>query len=161
MYEVRVIHQAGNYEACRKNHRGSRGMRDYSEKDLINFANNNPGMAVYLKPRRHQSPCIKAEYINGGEEYINTHDLNGEELVAKWVEYMRGRSGYPVERLLKYQHTDSFLSVIGCGIDNQRIPYGSVSQTPPPLSLIMQLPVQLQMASPAAKEWLQKRRDNI
>ncbi|XP_076052549.1 uncharacterized protein LOC143031997 isoform X5 [Oratosquilla oratoria] len=27
MYEVRVIHQAGNYEACRKNHRGSRGMR--------------------------------------------------------------------------------------------------------------------------------------
>ncbi|XP_076052589.1 large ribosomal subunit protein mL43-like isoform X2 [Oratosquilla oratoria] len=62
MYEVRVIHQAGNYEACRKNHRGSRGMRDYSEKDLINFANNNPGVAVYLKPRRHRSPCIKAEY---------------------------------------------------------------------------------------------------
>ncbi|XP_076052547.1 large ribosomal subunit protein mL43-like isoform X3 [Oratosquilla oratoria] len=62
MYEVRVIHQAGNYEACRKNHRGSRGMRDYSEKDLINFPNNNPGMAVYLKPRRHRSPCIKAEY---------------------------------------------------------------------------------------------------
>ncbi|XP_076047513.1 prenylated Rab acceptor protein 1-like isoform X2 [Oratosquilla oratoria] len=26
---------------------------------------------------------------------------------------------------------------------------------------IMQLPVQLQMASPAAKEWLQKRRDNV
>ncbi|XP_076040792.1 uncharacterized protein LOC143025216 isoform X2 [Oratosquilla oratoria] len=77
--------------------------------------------------------------VNGGEEYINTHDLNGEELVAKWVEYMRGRSGYPVERLLKYQHPDSFLSVI----------------------LIMQLPVQLQMASPAAKEWLQKRREDV
>ncbi|XP_076040793.1 uncharacterized protein LOC143025216 isoform X3 [Oratosquilla oratoria] len=99
--------------------------------------------------------------VNGGEEYINTHDLNGEELVAKWVEYMRGRSGYPVERLLKYQHPDSFLSVIGSGIDNQRIPYRSVSQTPPPLSLIMQLPVQLQMASPAAKEWLQKRREDV
>ncbi|XP_076052200.1 uncharacterized protein LOC143031796 isoform X3 [Oratosquilla oratoria] len=26
-YEVRVIHQACNYEACRKNHGGSRGMR--------------------------------------------------------------------------------------------------------------------------------------
>ncbi|XP_076038608.1 uncharacterized protein LOC143023848 [Oratosquilla oratoria] len=52
-YEVRVIHQACNYEACRKNHGGSRGMRDHIEKDLINFANDNPGVVLYLKSRKH------------------------------------------------------------------------------------------------------------
>ncbi|XP_071536607.1 large ribosomal subunit protein mL43 [Panulirus ornatus] len=88
-----------------KTHGGSSGMRDYIEKDLIEFARDNPGVVVYLKPRRHRSPCLKAEYLNGGEEYISTHMQSCED-VRKWVEYMRTRSGYPVERLRKYQHTD-------------------------------------------------------
>lgn len=43
--------------------------------------------------------------VNGGEEYISTHMQSSED-IKRWVEYMRSRSGYPVERLRKYQHTD-------------------------------------------------------
>lgn len=43
--------------------------------------------------------------VNGGEEYISTY-MNSSEDIKKWVEYLRGRSGYPVEKLRKYQHTD-------------------------------------------------------
>ena len=28
----------------------------------MDFAKNNPGTVVYLKPRRHRSPCMVAEY---------------------------------------------------------------------------------------------------
>ncbi|XP_053655125.1 large ribosomal subunit protein mL43 isoform X2 [Cherax quadricarinatus] len=88
-----------------KTHGCSQGMREYIEKELIEFARVNPGVVVYLKPRRHRSPCLKAEYLNGGEEYISCHRMTNEDIV-KWVEYLRTRSGYPVERLRKYQHTD-------------------------------------------------------
>ncbi|KAG7157672.1 39S ribosomal protein L43, mitochondrial-like [Homarus americanus] len=88
-----------------KTHGGSRGMRDFIEKDLIEFARMNPGVVVYLKPRRHRSSCLKAEYLNGGEEYISAHKQSSEE-IKKWVEYLRTQSGYSVERLRKYQHTD-------------------------------------------------------
>ncbi|XP_045594417.1 large ribosomal subunit protein mL43 [Procambarus clarkii] len=83
----------------------SQGTREYIEKELIEFARENPGVVVYLKPRRHRSSCLKAEYLNGGEEYISTHKQTYEE-IKKWVEYLRTRSGYPVELLRKYQHTD-------------------------------------------------------
>lgn len=36
--------------------------REYIEKELISFARENPGVVVYVKPRRHRSPCLKAEY---------------------------------------------------------------------------------------------------
>lgn len=36
--------------------------REFIEKDLVDFAKVNPGVVVYLKPRRHRSPCLKAEY---------------------------------------------------------------------------------------------------
>lgn len=36
--------------------------RQFLENDLIDFAKDNPGVVVYVKPRRHRSPVIKAEY---------------------------------------------------------------------------------------------------
>lgn len=45
-----------------KNNGGSKGMRDYIENNLVDFAKNNPGVVVYVKPRRHRSPVIVAEY---------------------------------------------------------------------------------------------------
>ncbi|XP_076049989.1 uncharacterized protein LOC143030691 [Oratosquilla oratoria] len=91
--------------------------RDYIEKDLINFANNNnnPGVVVYLNPLLHWSlnsgtlqsmrapptPAaaavanLRPSYSSKWRRavYIKTHDLNGEELVAKWVEYMHAWVG--------------------------------------------------------------------
>lgn len=67
-----------------KNHGGSRGVRlvrnnitllyyrfslnflfidrDFIENGLIDYAKKNPGTVVYLKPRRHRSPVMVAEY---------------------------------------------------------------------------------------------------
>ena len=36
--------------------------RDFIESDLMDFAKANPGTVVYLKPRRHRSPAMVAEY---------------------------------------------------------------------------------------------------
>lgn len=36
--------------------------RDFLETNLIDFAKNNPGVVVYLKPRRHRGPVMVAEY---------------------------------------------------------------------------------------------------
>lgn len=43
--------------------------------------------------------------VNGGEEYISTHKHTCED-IGKWVEYLRCRSGYPVEHLIKDHHTN-------------------------------------------------------
>nr|CAG4651407.1 EOG090X0FS9 [Simocephalus serrulatus]SVE94563.1 EOG090X0FS9 [Simocephalus serrulatus] len=88
-----------------KNHGGSRGVRDFIESDLMDFAKSNPGTVVYLKPRRHRSPCAVAEYLNGEREYLSLHEFTRDE-VQKWLSYMRTRSGIPTMRFRKYQHTD-------------------------------------------------------
>lgn len=36
--------------------------RDFLENNLIDFAKENPGVVVYVKPRRHRTPVIVAEY---------------------------------------------------------------------------------------------------
>ena len=36
--------------------------REFIEKDVVQFAKENPGTAIYLKPRRHRTPVIVAEY---------------------------------------------------------------------------------------------------
>lgn len=36
--------------------------REFIESDLVNFAKENPGIVVYLKPRRHRTAVMKAEY---------------------------------------------------------------------------------------------------
>nr|CAG4638798.1 EOG090X0FS9 [Cyclestheria hislopi] len=84
---------------------GSRGVRDFIESDLLDFTKSNPATVVYVKPRRHRSPCMVAEYLNGEREYISCHNFTREE-VLKWLEYLRTRSGIPVMRFRKYQHTD-------------------------------------------------------
>ena len=40
----------------------STGVREFIEKDIVEFAKKNPGTAVYLKPRRHRTPVVVAEY---------------------------------------------------------------------------------------------------
>lgn len=45
-----------------KNNSSSSGVRDFIENDLVNFAKENPGVVVYVKPRRHRTPVLVAEY---------------------------------------------------------------------------------------------------
>lgn len=89
-----------------KSHGGSRGMREFIEQDLLEFARSNPGTVVYLKPRRHRSPTLNAEYLNGHTDYINCQNYSRDE-VAKYIEYLRAKSGFPIIRFRKFWHTDS------------------------------------------------------
>lgn len=40
----------------------SKGIRDFIEHHLVDFATRYPGTVVYLKPRRHRGPVVVAEY---------------------------------------------------------------------------------------------------
>ncbi|XP_054262136.1 39S ribosomal protein L43, mitochondrial [Macrosteles quadrilineatus] len=88
-----------------KTHGGSQGMREFIETDLIDFARSNPGVVVYLKPRRFRTPCLWAEYLNGGEEYIGCNNLSKEE-ISQWLNWMKTKSGYQDMRYLSYSHSD-------------------------------------------------------
>ncbi|KAL8601251.1 hypothetical protein ACOMHN_003195 [Nucella lapillus] len=80
------------------------GMRDFIEKHLIDFTRENPGVVVYVKPRRHKGPNLAAEYLNGGCEVIRTANMPAEE-VCKWLEHMRTRSGTQIVHLSKLWQT--------------------------------------------------------
>ena len=88
-----------------KEHGASKGVRDFIEKDLVDFARENPGIVVYLKPRRHRSPVFSAEYLNGNTQWMSLYDFTREEVV-QWLEHMRTRSGVNIVRLRKRWHTD-------------------------------------------------------
>ncbi|CAO1419846.1 unnamed protein product [Diamesa hyperborea] len=75
-----------------KNNGSSKGMRDFVENGLLDFAKGNPGTAVYLKPRRHRTPVIVAEYLNGDRQWINCRNNTNEE-ISKWVNLLRLQSG--------------------------------------------------------------------
>lgn len=38
--------------------------RDFIEAELLQFTRSNPGIVVYLQPRRHRTPRLVAEYCN-------------------------------------------------------------------------------------------------
>ncbi|XP_033222389.1 39S ribosomal protein L43, mitochondrial [Belonocnema kinseyi] len=95
-----------------KNNGSSRGMRDFVENDLIDYAKSNPGTVVYLKPRRHRGPVIVAEYLNGKKHWIPCANLNREEVI-KWMELVRTQShDGSAERLRKLWYTE-FPSIQG------------------------------------------------
>lgn len=83
----------------------SRGIRDFIETELVSFAQDHPGTAVYLKPRRHKSPSFVAEYLNGEREVISCHNFSSQEMI-KWLNLYTTRSGIPLKRYLKMWHTD-------------------------------------------------------
>ncbi|XP_011496773.1 PREDICTED: 39S ribosomal protein L43, mitochondrial [Ceratosolen solmsi marchali] len=95
-----------------KNHGASRGIRDFIEYDLINYAKENPGVVVYVKPRRHRGPVIKAEYLNGQTHWICCRKFSREDII-KYMELVRTQSfDGSTLRLRKFWHTE-FPSIQG------------------------------------------------
>lgn len=89
-----------------KNNGASRGMRDFIEHDLVDFAKEHPGVVVYLKPRRHRGPVMVAEYLNGNRFWMSCHNQNREE-VAKWLNVLRTQSSDMTKtRLRKLIYTE-------------------------------------------------------
>lgn len=102
--------------------------RDFLEQNLIDFAKHNPGVVVYVKPRRHRGPVMVAEYrkslrrilaatarsecppslrpVNGDRQWINCRNNTSEE-ITKWIDLLRGQNGDSSSfRLRKMWHTD-------------------------------------------------------
>ncbi|XP_043600665.1 39S ribosomal protein L43, mitochondrial [Bombus pyrosoma] len=95
-----------------KSHGGSRGMRSFLEHDLVDYAKHNPGVVVYVKPRRHRSPVIKAEYLNGETHWMCVADYSRQDII-QWMELLKTQyHNGPDYRLLKLWHTD-FPSIQG------------------------------------------------
>lgn len=110
-----VLHNGAGRYVCQlqritfkfsKTHGGSNGLREYIEKELMDFVKGNPGVVVYLKPRRIGPPSATAEYLNGETHYHSFPRYKCEDIV-KWIEYMRTQSGYPISRFIQNIHTDT------------------------------------------------------
>merc|ERR1712002_821113 len=87
-----------------KSHAGSQGVRNFIEEDLLEFTHNHPGVVVYLKPRRHRTAILTAEYLNGNSVNLNLH-MKPRHEVRQWVEQVRVRSGEDIAILVKPWHT--------------------------------------------------------
>jgi len=84
----------------------SKGMREFIETNLIKFVNESPEVAVYMKPRRHRTPIIKAEYLNGDVQWVNARNFTDDEIL-KWLKLLKSQSSDKTGiRLRKLTHTD-------------------------------------------------------
>ncbi|CDI98212.1 mitochondrial ribosomal protein l43 [Echinococcus multilocularis] len=70
----------------------SRGVRDFIESEIVNFARANPSVVFYIKPRRHRAPLLVAEYLNGNWQYLRMAKMSSQEICA-WLQFMITRSG--------------------------------------------------------------------
>ena len=78
----------------------SKGVRDFIENKIVDYSRSNPGVVVYLKPRRHKSPVLTCEYLNGSYHWMNLHNMSEKEIVA-WIDYHTTRSGELIKRFRK------------------------------------------------------------
>ncbi|KAL3278814.1 hypothetical protein HHI36_016336 [Cryptolaemus montrouzieri] len=89
-----------------KNNGSSRGMREFIEEELVDYARSNPGVVVYLKPRRHRGPVISAEYLNGDKQWINCRNFTKVE-IFKWLNLLKTQQGDTTGlRFRKLWHTE-------------------------------------------------------
>ena len=76
-----------------KSQEDSHGVRQFIEEDVLNFANDNPGVVLYVEPKRNKRPYMIGEYLNGSRQVrINVHNFDHNE-IQLWVNYLRTRSG--------------------------------------------------------------------
>ncbi|XP_076981882.1 large ribosomal subunit protein mL43 isoform X2 [Tamandua tetradactyla] len=84
----------------------SRGAREFVERDVTDFARRNPGVVIYVNPRRCSVPKVVAEYVNGAVREENIQGKSAEE-IATLVQKLADQSGLDVIRIRKPFHTDN------------------------------------------------------
>lgn len=80
------------------------GIRQFIEHDLLNFANANPGVVLYLRPIHMKSPYLIGEYLNGRRASVHVSNFDRAE-VNRWVSYLRTRSGQRIVHFKVPQRT--------------------------------------------------------
>jgi len=82
-----------------KNSTDAKGVRQFIETDLVDWSRHNPGVVVYLKPRRHRTPVIVTEYLNGMSHWMSIRRFSSLE-IQWWLEFLKDRSGYELSQLM-------------------------------------------------------------
>lgn len=75
----------------------SRELRKFVETRLVDVARENPGCAMYVKPRMFKSPVLTAEYLNEEKQYVNLHQMSAKQIEA-WMTWFLTRSGHCIYR---------------------------------------------------------------
>merc|ERR1712192_374515 len=75
-----------------KGHGDSNGVRQFIQQDVVQWAKKNPSTVVYLKPRRHRSPVLVAEFLNGERHWQSLHNYSCDE-VGAWLDYYKTHMG--------------------------------------------------------------------
>lgn len=84
----------------------SKGVREFIDNRVIDFAKQNPAVAVYVRYRPRRHPRLIGEFLNGNSQVVPVHNLSVEE-VADFVSRLRtSSSGTKSTKLKKYWHTD-------------------------------------------------------
>ena len=65
-------------------------MRQFIETELVDWSRANPGIVVYLKPRRHRGPVMVTEYLNGMSHWMWARNFNVQEIVW-WLDFLKNR----------------------------------------------------------------------
>ncbi|KAG9492283.1 large ribosomal subunit protein mL43 [Eleutherodactylus coqui] len=84
----------------------SRGVREYIEEKVVDFAKQNPSVVVYINPKPCRVPKLVAEYMNGS---VREEDINSKtaEDLAQLIQKMANQSGLDIIRIRKPYHTDN------------------------------------------------------
>ncbi|XP_048362103.1 39S ribosomal protein L43, mitochondrial [Sphaerodactylus townsendi] len=84
----------------------SRGAREYIEEKVVDFARQNPGIVLYVCPKKSRVPTLTAEYLNGTvEEKLLTSKTADE--IAEIIHKLANQSGLEIIRIRKPYHTDN------------------------------------------------------
>ena len=89
----------------------SHGTREFVQDKLIDFCRQNPGTAVYLKPRFKPTPVLTAEYLDGSWHWMSLQTMKPNQ-VYDWLMYHVERSGEPIKRIRK-PHSTAWPSIQG------------------------------------------------
>ncbi|XP_071947689.1 large ribosomal subunit protein mL43-like [Antedon mediterranea] len=90
-----------------KKSRNSKGVRDYIEQEVIDFANNHPEIVMYVTPhQKYAQPRLVAEYLNGQQKIISIAAFDVEQ-VKEVVELVRCQSGQEITRTRKQWQTNT------------------------------------------------------
>ncbi|EDO49536.1 predicted protein [Nematostella vectensis] len=84
----------------------SRGIREYIDSEVLNFAKQNPEVAFYVRERNGKHPRIVAKYLNGNSKIIDVKNMQPSE-ISEWTRRLLGESGAKIEKIRKFWHTDN------------------------------------------------------
>jgi len=84
---------------CKSDDKG-RHMRQFCEKHLAKFAQENTSVAIYVVPEEGQNPSVRVEYLNGTDEVHKLNRMEHDDILVKMNKFAM-HSGQEIIALYK------------------------------------------------------------